>query len=58
MPEIMMSTNIEGVYEAGNSIAKRFRQVTTAVCDGPIAALVVIQYLFEQKTINNKKLAA
>jgi len=42
-----MSTNIEGVYAAGDSIAKRFRQVTTAVGDGTIAALAVSGYLHE-----------
>jgi thioredoxin reductase (NADPH) len=40
-----MSTGIEGVYAAGDSIAKRFRQVTTAVADGTIAALSVSEYL-------------
>jgi len=43
-----MSTNIEGVYAAGDSIAKRFRQVTTAVADGTIAALAVAEYLHEK----------
>lgn len=45
-----MSTNIEGVYAAGDSIAKRFRQVTTAVGDGTVAALAVSNYLHEIKT--------
>ncbi len=45
-----MSTNIEGVYAAGDSTAKRFRQVTTAVGDGTIAALAVSNYLNETKT--------
>ena len=44
-----MSTNIEGVYAAGDSTAKRFRQVTTAVGDGTIAALAVSNYLNELK---------
>jgi thioredoxin reductase (NADPH) len=52
-----MSTNIEGVYAAGDSTAKRFRQVTTAVGDGTIAALAASNYLNEQKT-NKKKLIA
>jgi len=34
-----MQTSINGVYAAGDSIAKRYRQVTTAVADGTIAAL-------------------
>ncbi|MBN2611266.1 MAG: FAD-dependent oxidoreductase [Bacteroidales bacterium] len=44
-----MSANIEGVYAAGDSIAKRFRQVTTAVGDGTIAALAAAGYLNELK---------
>ncbi|MCX6236865.1 MAG: FAD-dependent oxidoreductase [Bacteroidia bacterium] len=53
-----MSTNIEGVYAAGDSTAKRFRQVTTAVGDGTIAALAASNYLHETKTKNNKLIAA
>ncbi len=45
-----MSTNIEGIYAAGDSIAKRFRQVTTAVGDGTVAALAVSNYLHEIKS--------
>ena len=33
-----MKTNLNGVYAAGDSIQKRYRQVTTAVADGTIAA--------------------
>jgi thioredoxin reductase (NADPH) len=44
-----MSTNIEGVYAAGDSTAKRFRQVTTAVGDGTIAALAATGYLNDLK---------
>jgi len=40
-----MSTNIAGVYAAGDSIAKRYRQITTAVADGTIAALSVADYI-------------
>lgn len=40
-----MSTNIEGVYSAGDSIAKKYRQVTTAVGDGTIAALAASVYI-------------
>jgi len=50
-----MSTSIEGVYAAGDSTAKRFRQVTTAVGDGTIAALAASNYLNELK-IKNKNL--
>ncbi len=45
-----MSTNIEGVYAAGDSIAKRYRQVTTAVADGTVAALAASNYLNEIKS--------
>jgi thioredoxin reductase (NADPH) len=44
-----MSTSIEGVFAAGDCIAKRYRQVTTAVGDGTIAALAASQYLHETK---------
>ncbi|RJP72018.1 MAG: thioredoxin-disulfide reductase [Ignavibacteriales bacterium] len=40
-----MATNLNGVYAAGDSIAKRYRQVTTAVADGTIAALSAAEYL-------------
>ncbi|MBW6499698.1 MAG: FAD-dependent oxidoreductase [Bacteroidales bacterium] len=45
-----MSTSLEGVYAAGDSIVKRFRQVTTAVGDGTVAALAASNFLHEQKT--------
>jgi thioredoxin reductase (NADPH) len=45
-----MSTNIEGVYAAGDCIAKRFRQITTAVGDAATAALAASQYLHESKS--------
>jgi thioredoxin reductase (NADPH) len=44
-----MSTNIEGVFAAGDSTAKRYRQVTTAVGDGTVAALAASNYLHELK---------
>ncbi len=40
-----MKTNIPGVFAAGDSIQKRFRQVTTAVADGTIAALSAAAYI-------------
>lgn len=40
-----MVTNIPGVYAAGDSIAKRYRQVTTAVGEGTVAALSAAEYL-------------
>jgi thioredoxin reductase (NADPH) len=45
-----MATNIEGVYAAGDSIAKHYRQVTTAVADGTIAALAASNYIHQLKT--------
>jgi thioredoxin reductase (NADPH) len=44
-----MSTSIEGVYAAGDSTSKRFRQITTAVGDGTVAALAASNYLNELK---------
>lgn len=44
-----MSTNIGGVFSAGDANAKRYRQVTTAVADGTIAALAAADYLHKQK---------
>ncbi len=38
-------TNVPGVFAAGDAIQKRFRQVTTAVADGTIAALAAMEYL-------------
>ena len=40
-----MSTSVEGVYSAGDANVKRYRQVTTAVGDGTIAALAAADYL-------------
>ena len=40
-----MTTNLTGIYAAGDSIAKRYRQVTTAVADGTIAALSAAEYI-------------
>ncbi len=50
-----MSTSITGVYAAGDSTAKRFRQITTAVGDGTVAALAASNYLNELK-IKQKQL--
>lgn len=53
-----MSTNIEGVYAAGDSISKRFRQVTTAVGDGTIAALAASNYIHELKVKQKQLITA
>ena len=42
-----MQTNVPGIFAAGDSIAKRYRQVTTAVADGTIAALAASRYIHE-----------
>ena len=41
----LLETNIAGVFAAGDSIQKKYRQVTTAVADGTVAALNAIEYL-------------
>jgi len=40
-----LKTNLPGVFAAGDCIVKKYRQVTTAVGDGTIAALSVADYL-------------
>ncbi len=40
-----METNIPGVFTAGDCRAKQFRQITTAVSDGTIAALNAMAYI-------------
>ena len=40
-----MKTNLKGVFAAGDCINKRYRQVTTAVAEGTIAALSASEYL-------------
>jgi len=42
-----MQTSIKGVFAAGDSIEKKYRQVTTAVADGTIAALAASKYTHE-----------
>jgi thioredoxin reductase (NADPH) len=41
----LMETSLEGVFAAGDVREKKFRQVTTAVSDGTIAALSAMEYL-------------
>ena len=38
-------TSEEGVFAAGDALAKRYRQITTAVADGTIAALNAMEYI-------------
>jgi len=40
-----MATSRDGIYAAGDVRQKKFRQITTAVSDGTIAALAVMDYL-------------
>jgi thioredoxin reductase (NADPH) len=40
-----MLTNIEGVYAVGDLRSKKYRQITTAVADGTIAAISVTREL-------------
>ena len=40
-----LQTNVTGVFAAGDNRAVRFRQITTAVADGTISALNVIEYI-------------
>lgn len=47
--DLEMRTNIEGVFAAGDCIEKRFRQVTTAVADGTIAALSAAEFINQNK---------
>lgn len=43
MPD--METNIPGVFAAGDVTTKKYRQITTAMGDGTIAALQAGAYL-------------
>jgi len=36
-----MKTNIDGVYAIGDVRSKKYRQITTAVADGTIAAISI-----------------
>lgn len=42
-----LETSVGGVFAAGDCIAKRYRQITTAVGDGTVAALSALSYLNE-----------
>jgi thioredoxin reductase (NADPH) len=36
-----MKTNIDGIYAVGDVRSKKYRQITTAVADGTIAAIAI-----------------
>lgn len=46
-----MKTNIKGVFAAGDVREKEFRQITTAVADGTIAALAVERFIMEKRRV-------
>lgn len=48
-----MKTNVSGVFAAGDCIAKRYRQVTTAVAEGTIAALSAGEYIRSSESDSN-----
>ncbi len=45
----LMETSLEGVFAAGDSRNKRYRQITTSVSDGTIAALRAVEYIENKK---------
>jgi len=44
-----METSVPGLFVAGDARVKRFRQITTAVADGTIAALAAQKYVKEHR---------
>jgi len=42
-------TNVSGVFAAGDAIVKKYRQITTAVSDGTLAALNAIEFINSKK---------
>ncbi len=40
-----LQTNVKGVFAAGDATTKKYRQITTAVADGTVAALNAIEFL-------------
>ena len=43
-----MQTNLDGVFAAGDALQKKYRQITTAVSDGTIAALSALEYIHQK----------
>lgn len=48
-----LQTNVTGVFAAGDAVAKKYRQITTAVSDGTIAALNAMEYIREKSLIKS-----
>jgi thioredoxin reductase (NADPH) len=48
-----LQTNVPGVFAAGDAIAKRFRQITTAVSDGTIAALNAMEFVRQSNLVRS-----
>jgi len=44
-----METNLPGVYAGGDAVRKKYRQITTAMNDGTIAALEAAKFLSKRK---------
>jgi thioredoxin reductase (NADPH) len=44
-----METNMPGVFAAGDIRSKKYRQITTAIADGTIAALSAGKFLQNRK---------
>ena len=44
-----LRTNVPGVFAAGDARVKRYRQITTAVADGTVAALSAIEFVEAHK---------
>jgi len=40
-----LMTNVSGVYAAGDCVPKKYRQITTAVADGTVAALSAAEFI-------------
>ena len=45
LTDIGMETNIKGVYAAGDVVRKTYRQITTAMADGTVAALSAEKFI-------------
>lgn len=44
-----LATNVPGVFAAGDARVKKYRQITTAVADGTIAALAAADYIARKR---------